>query len=180
MVSLQPFQKHFIRGAMASGINPAALTMPRGNGKSWLAAVRGEYRAGPDRVQVHSADIGRRGLALLGLGDAMRYHPRGRGAAQGDWFQRQNRHGTGGHAASEHGRRHTVWVLMDDVSENPSGVTSEDSGKHSGGDTGAENLALQAEVRGLRELVGLYRERLTDADWLYQELMGQFKPIFPS
>ena len=38
MVSLQPFQKHFIRGAMASGINPAALTMPKGNGKSWLAA----------------------------------------------------------------------------------------------------------------------------------------------
>ena len=45
----------------------------------------------------------------------------------------------------QHGRRHTVWVLMDDVSENPSGVTSEDSGKHIGGDTGAKNLALQSE-----------------------------------
>ena len=50
-------------------------------------------------------------------------------------------------------------------------ITSEDSGKHIGGDTGAENLALQAEVSGLRDLVELYRERLTDADWRYQELL---------
>ena len=77
----------------------------------------------------------------------------------------------------QHGRRHTVWVLMDDVSENPSGVTSEESGKHIGGDTGAENLALQAEVSGLRDLVELYRERLTDADWRYQELLEQLKTM---
>ena len=77
----------------------------------------------------------------------------------------------------QHGRRHTVWVLMDDVSANPSGVTSEDSGKHIGGDTGAENLALQAEVSGLRDLVELYRERLTDADWRYQELFEQLKTM---
>ena len=77
----------------------------------------------------------------------------------------------------QHGRRHTVWVLMDDVSENPSGVTSEDSGNHSGGDIGAENLALQAEVLGLRELVDLYRERMADADWRYQELLGQLKTL---
>ena len=77
----------------------------------------------------------------------------------------------------QHGRRHTVWVLMDDVSENPSGVTSEDSGEHIGGNTGAENLALQAEVLGLRELVDLYRERLTNSDWHYQELMEQFKTM---
>ena len=77
----------------------------------------------------------------------------------------------------QHGRRHTVWVLMDDVSKNPSGVTSEDSGKHIGGDTGAKNLALQSEVLGLRELVELYRERLTDADWRYQELLGQLKTL---
>ena len=77
----------------------------------------------------------------------------------------------------QHGRRHTVWVLMDDLSENPSGVTSEDSGKHIGGDIGAENLALQAEVSGLRELVGLYRERLTEADWRHQELLGQLKTL---
>ena len=77
----------------------------------------------------------------------------------------------------QHGRRHTVWVLMDDVSENPSGVTSEDSGKPIGGDTGAENLALQAEVLGLRELVDLYRERMADADWRYQELLEQLKTM---
>ena len=77
----------------------------------------------------------------------------------------------------QHGRRHTVWVLMDDVSENPSGVTSEDSGNHSGGHTGAENLALQAEVLGLRELVDLYRERMADADWRYQELLEQLKTM---
>ena len=43
--------------------------------------------------------------------------------------------------------------------------------------TRAENLALQAEVKGLRELVDLYRERLTDSDWRYQELMEQFKTM---
>lgn len=37
-IILQPFQKRFIRGAMAAGIDTAALSMPRGNGKSWLAA----------------------------------------------------------------------------------------------------------------------------------------------
>ena len=37
-LTLQPFQKRFIRGAMAPGIDTAALSMPRGNGKSWLAA----------------------------------------------------------------------------------------------------------------------------------------------
>ena len=47
----------------------------------------------------------------------------------------------------------------------------------SGDETRAENLALQAEVKGLRELVDLYRERFTDADWRYQELMEQFKTM---
>ena len=84
----------------------------------------------------------------------------------------------------QHGLRHTVWVLMDDVVED----TNEDStgntnghlpasSEHTGGDTGAENLALQTEVKGLRELVDLYRERLTDADWRYQELLEQFKTM---
>ena len=75
----------------------------------------------------------------------------------------------------QHGLRHTVWVLMDDVvedtNENTTGNTNGHlpaSSEHIGGDTGAENLALQAEVKGLRELVDLYRERLTDADWRYQ------------
>ena len=51
------------------------------------------------------------------------------------------------------------------------------SSEHTGGDTGAENLALQTEVTGLRELVDLYRERLTDADWRYQELLEQLKTM---
>ena len=37
-MDLQPFQKRFIEQAMAPGVDTACLTMPRGNGKSWLAA----------------------------------------------------------------------------------------------------------------------------------------------
>ena len=84
----------------------------------------------------------------------------------------------------QHGHRHTVWVLMDDVvediSEDFTGDTNDhtpESSEHTGGDTGAENLALQAEVKGLRELVDLYRERLTDADWRYQEVLDQLKTM---
>ena len=35
---LRPFQREFVRRALAPGIDTAALSMPRGNGKSWLAA----------------------------------------------------------------------------------------------------------------------------------------------
>ena len=35
---LRTFQKQFIRGALAPGVDVAALSIPRGNGKSWLAA----------------------------------------------------------------------------------------------------------------------------------------------
>ena len=35
--------------------------------------------------------------------------------------------------------------------------------KHTGGDTTTQNLAFQAEVKGLRELSDLYQERLTGA-----------------
>ena len=84
----------------------------------------------------------------------------------------------------QHGLRHTVWVLMDDVvgdtNEDSTGNTNGHlpaSSEHTGGDTGAENLALQTEVKGLRELVDLYRERLTDADWRYQELLEQLKTM---
>ena len=84
----------------------------------------------------------------------------------------------------QHGLRHTVWVLMDDASEdstedstgNTNGHFS-DASEHTGGDTAAENLALQAEVKGLRELVDLYRDRLADADWRYQELLDQLKTM---
>ena len=38
METLRGFQKRFIRGALAPGVDVAALSIPRGNGKSWLAA----------------------------------------------------------------------------------------------------------------------------------------------
>ena len=36
--ALRTFQKRFVKGALAPGIDVAALSIPRGNGKSWLAA----------------------------------------------------------------------------------------------------------------------------------------------
>ena len=38
MDALRPFQTRFIRSALAPGIDTAVLSLPRGNGKSWLAA----------------------------------------------------------------------------------------------------------------------------------------------
>ena len=84
----------------------------------------------------------------------------------------------------QHGHRHTVWVLMDDATEDISEDFTGDTNshfpeaiEHTGDNTEAGNLALQAEVKGLRELVDLYRERLTDADWRYQELLDQLKTM---
>ena len=37
MTDLRPFQRHFVRQAVAPGIDTAAISLPRGNGKSWLA-----------------------------------------------------------------------------------------------------------------------------------------------
>ena len=37
-MKLRPFQKQFVRQALDPGIDTAALSLPRGNGKSWLAA----------------------------------------------------------------------------------------------------------------------------------------------
>ena len=39
MISLQPFQTRFLRRALAPGIRTAALTLPRGNGKSTLGGL---------------------------------------------------------------------------------------------------------------------------------------------
>ena len=36
-MKLRPFQRRFIKAATAPGIDTAALSLPRGNGKSWLA-----------------------------------------------------------------------------------------------------------------------------------------------
>ena len=38
MNQLRPFQRDFIKQALAPGVDVAALSIPRGNGKSWLAA----------------------------------------------------------------------------------------------------------------------------------------------
>ena len=35
--SLRPFQRRFIAGALRPGVDTAALSLPRGNGKSWIA-----------------------------------------------------------------------------------------------------------------------------------------------
>ena len=84
----------------------------------------------------------------------------------------------------QHGQRHTVWVLMDDEIEDIAEVSTGNTNshfpevsEHIGDNIKAENLALQVEVKGLRELVDLYRGRLTDSDWRYQELMEQFKTM---
>ena len=37
-MNLRPFQQRFLQAAFAPGIDTAALSVPRGNGKSWLAA----------------------------------------------------------------------------------------------------------------------------------------------
>ena len=36
--ALRPFQRKFLKGALAPGVSTAAMSMPRGNGKTWLAA----------------------------------------------------------------------------------------------------------------------------------------------
>ena len=37
-MELRPFQKRFVKGALAPGVDVAALSIPRANGKTWLAA----------------------------------------------------------------------------------------------------------------------------------------------
>ena len=37
MDELRPFQRKFVKAALAPGVSIAALSLPRGNGKSWLA-----------------------------------------------------------------------------------------------------------------------------------------------
>ena len=38
MIELRPFQHRFLRSALSPGIDTAALSLPRGNGKTWLAS----------------------------------------------------------------------------------------------------------------------------------------------
>ena len=37
-VDLRPFQRRFVSAALRRSVDTAVLSMPRGNGKSWLAA----------------------------------------------------------------------------------------------------------------------------------------------
>ena len=70
--------------------------------------------------------------------------------------------------------------LSPDISDDSTGDTNghfPEANEHTGDNTEAGNLALQAEVKGLRELVDLYRERLTDSDWRCQELLEQVKTM---
>ena len=53
-MELRPFQKRFVKGALAPGVDVGALSIPRGNGKSWLgcpSAGAGPYpRRSPTRT----------------------------------------------------------------------------------------------------------------------------------
>lgn len=43
-VKLAPFQKQFVKGALADGVNVAVLSIGRGNAKTALSAGRLRYR----------------------------------------------------------------------------------------------------------------------------------------
>ena len=54
---LRPFQRRFLRRALAPGVDVAALSLPRGNGKSWLAAhVLQRCLTPGDSLFVHGAE----------------------------------------------------------------------------------------------------------------------------
>ena len=54
---LRPFQRRFLRAALAPKIDTSALSMPRGNGKSWLAAhVLARCLTPGDRLHVPGAE----------------------------------------------------------------------------------------------------------------------------
>ena len=97
-----------------------------------------------------------------------------------------------------HGLSHTVWVLMERESEDASEASTDniadnapdetehgtdeadhiaDDSDQPERDTVTENVALRTELKGLRELNDFYKERLTDSDWRYHELMEQFKTM---
>ena len=48
MLNVQPFQRRFLRSALAPGIRTAVLSLPRGNGKSTLVAWLGARTLDPD------------------------------------------------------------------------------------------------------------------------------------
>ena len=58
---------------------------------------------------------------------------------------------------------------------NPLGVSLTHT-EHTKDNTEAIHLDLEGEVNGLRKMVDLYSERLTNAGWRYQELMSNSRP----
>ena len=57
MTTLRQFQKRFVKNALAPGIDVSALSLPRGNGKSWLAAyVLTRCLKAKDRLHVPGAE----------------------------------------------------------------------------------------------------------------------------
>ena len=58
MSELRPFQREFIKRALSPGVDVAALSIPRGNGKSWLAAHLLERALTPgDKLFVPGAEV---------------------------------------------------------------------------------------------------------------------------
>ena len=56
-MELRPFQKRFVKNALAPGIDVAALSIPRANGKTWLAAYLLERGLTPgDSLHVPGAE----------------------------------------------------------------------------------------------------------------------------
>ena len=57
METLRPFQRRFLSAALRSGVDTAALSMARGNGKSWLAAhILARCLTPGDRLYVPGAE----------------------------------------------------------------------------------------------------------------------------
>ena len=56
-MELRPFQRRFVKGALAPGVDMAALSIPRANGKTWLAAYLLERGLTPgDSLHVPGAE----------------------------------------------------------------------------------------------------------------------------
>ena len=104
MIALRAFQTRFIKAATAPGIDTAAMSLPRGNGKSFLASqiltrvlmpgddlfrpgtrersMRRVNRTSKNRFQIRSREFGTNGgISIFGFAHSDRDH------AQGDEYQ---------------------------------------------------------------------------------------------
>ena len=98
----------------------------------------------------------------------------------------------------QHGQNHTVWILMDDEEPDDgadrtayaaehtpeyaalANELQSDDGEHAETDIQVELATLRTENTGLLALVDLYKDRLADADWRYQELLAHVRAITPA